>query len=306
MAKQFSLALLFVMIASLLSAVSAQDMSTRLQELTSISRATARAEKTDFEKSAIVAMTYKKYFDQDFSKPALQKYSDSDLIALFEANSETVFVTREPVFARNMEKILREIHSRQKSTRDQFDELYRSFVRARDFERATKLVSDQLVTVSSSLPLFKASPLVTDDTPAEWQIGKTERVAVLRTVDLKKDWQVIVVSHPKCHFSRRAMLDIYADKNLHKRLKDRIKWITPQDGSFEFDLIQQWNNQFPEIEFSVVHLRRSWPIPNFSETPVFYFLSNGKVITSFYGWPKEGSKEKLINGLSSLGILTDN
>ena len=300
MKKRFGVALALTLATSAFGTVGAQDMSEHLKELVSLSRALALSDKPDFAKRADVLAAYKKNFAQDFSQQALKKYTDDELAALFAANSQTGFIALEPRFARNMEKLLWELHSRKKSKSDQFEELYRSFIRVRDFESANKMVADQLVTPMSTLPLFKPSPLVRDDVPSEWSISKTERVAELRAVDLSKDWQVIVVSHPLCHFSRRAMLEIYADKELLQRLKNRAKWIAPQDGNFEFDLTQKWNRDFPELEISVVHLRLSWPIPNFSETPVFYFLANGKVVNSFSGWPKEGNMTKLIAGLNSV------
>jgi hypothetical protein len=274
-----------------------QSIDQRLKELTRIARGEMRAENTDAEKSAAVLAAFEKRFRDAVSASALQRCSVQDLAALFEANAETVFVTREPRFAMNMGAILQELRSRNKSTAQQFETLYRSLIRARELERAKSLVVDGLVKPDSALPNFVQVSSIVSDKPYEWTISKTGRVAELREVDLSRDWMVVVVSHPNCHFSRRATEDIYADSGLRASLNGHIKWVAPQDGGFDFDVFQAWNSKYPGAEMSVVHRSKDWRLPYFAETPTFYFLSNGKVVTSFRGWPKEGNMKALVAGL---------
>jgi hypothetical protein len=301
MTNQIRIAILLAYSTIFLGVGNAQEaVSSRLGDFVGIARETARSDKTDFEKSAEIYSAYKKRFALDFSAQDLRNFSDTELSALFDANSEAVFITRDPQFALNMEKILSELRTRKKTARAQFSDLYQSLIRVRDFDRARTLASREKLESPTALPEFRSGGDVKEGMPAEWVVPRSGRVAELRAADLSRDWQVIVVSHPRCHFSRRAMLDIYADASLKKLLEDRTKWIAPQDGSFEFDLIQKWNNQFPGAEISVVHLRKNWPVPNFTETPVFYFLSGGKVVKTFAGWPKEGNKAKLMDGLQTV------
>ncbi|MFN7221990.1 MAG: hypothetical protein ACK5UX_15295 [Burkholderiales bacterium] len=288
---------LLTTLAFLVGGANAQEFEKQLTDFVSIARSVTRTEKTDAEKSAEVEAAFAKRFALSFAPADLKKYTDADLGMLFEANSEAVFVAREPRYANNMAALLGELEIRRKASARQYAELFKSFVRTRQFALASELAARKVLDSPPSLPEFRYGVDLAPGVPAEWVIAALGRVAELRAVDLSRDWQVVVVSHPNCRFSRNAMESINADNELRQLLEGRTSWVTPQDGSFEFDALQQWNSMFPKMQISVVHLSKDWPLTNFSATPVFYFLAKGKVVTSFSGWPKEGNKIALHDAL---------
>jgi hypothetical protein len=281
----------------------AQTIEVRYSSLQQLARSLAISEKNDDEKSDAIEAGYKKFHDHEITFMSLMTNSKKDLELLFDANQEVAFISKLPRYALNMELIFTELKKQKLNTASQADSLFSIHIRMREFDKANKLITDGLVLKDKSLPNFKPAVDLQINQPSEWIISQHERLLVQRAVKFNETWQMIVVSHPNCHFSRNAMLDILANDAIKMRIKGRSKWITPQDANLNFDLFQRWNSMYPDAEISVVHRRKDWPLKNFSSTPIFYFLVNGKVVSSFSGWPKEGNYKQLTLALDELDKL---
>lgn len=114
-------------------------------------------------------------------------------------------------------------------------------------------------------------------------------------------YDIIVVSHPLCHFSNNARTFINSDDDLLNIFIKYSTWLIPPAGNFYLSNVEEVNanenlpfayfykmSEFPEIE--------SW------DTPSFYFYKDGQLKFSFSGWPREGNHENLIEGLQSIKL----
>ena len=141
MTQRLCLALAFAISISGVGSVRAQSMHAHATELVSVARAITRTDTSDSDKSAEVIAAYEKLIKYEISELALPRYTNEELALLFDTNDETVIVSRELRFARNMETLLGALRARNKSTSGQYEALYQSFIRVRDFERARKIAN---------------------------------------------------------------------------------------------------------------------------------------------------------------------
>src|SRR5690606_2730730 len=96
---------------------------------------------------------------------------------------------------------------------------------------------------------------------------------------------VVVLSHPRCGFSQRAIAAIEADPVLAARLGDAL-WLAPPNGSLDLSDIQAWNRAHPGAQLSYAVAMRDWPQFDSWATPVFHFMREGKVVATVTGWPR--------------------
>ena len=86
------------------------------------------------------------------------------------------------------------------------------------------------------VPELRSNALV-PGSPTELVVDPEARVLLRRSVDLQPA-QVLVVSHPECHFSQDAIRDIEADPVLREAFVN-AKWLGPQHNNLKFDAFQR-------------------------------------------------------------------
>jgi hypothetical protein len=295
----FVIATLILFLSSGCATPTLTDQQThRLFAFTELNRST---DKPDHENEKNITVTFESLFGTHLRSNNIKNLSNDELVRLFKAIKEAAFYTVDARYTSYMQAAVEELQTRKIATSAHYSSLYRQHIKSRDFSEAQQL-EPRLANLGRKLPVFIRETPTTTTVPAEWVIDAMGQSATLQNVDLSKDWLVVVVSHPKCHFSSRAALDISADLSLANLLVGRMKWITPQEDTFDAAEIAEWNNRNPLARTTIVHKRSAWPIENFTTTPYFYFLKNGQVIDKFEGWPKGGNKEKLIAALGRLGL----
>lgn len=176
------------------------------------------------------------------------------------------------------------------------DEVY-AFVQARMFENAQGIVAAHPKAVLPPIPKVSITNGFNPDAPAILSWNKDANKFVAQNVNLK-DYKLIIVGHPLCHFTQRAVVDISEDDKLMSVTQGAL-WILPQDGNLDPSIISDWNTHHPNQIMSVVYLAAKWPGFNNWGTPTFYFLKDGKVDRSIVGWPSGGNAKAL---LSARGI----
>jgi hypothetical protein len=122
--------------------------------------------------------------------------------------------------------------------------MYEAFIGARMLIEARALAGQHPMPELQALPkLHEATDLVPGH-PTEWAVNPNKRELLRRSADLQPV-QVVVVSHPLCHFSQHAMRDIQSDPVLREVFLKHAKWLVPQSNRLDFDVIQQWNRRTP-------------------------------------------------------------
>ena len=115
---------------------------------------------------------------------------------------------------------------------------------------------------------------------------------------------VIVIASPLCPFTLRAAMAIELDQPVQKALAKHSIWIIPEERDLHIAALRKWNAQHPSMSMSLVYHRRDWPLITWWETPVFYFILDGKLKRAVIGWPGQKQLQQLKAGLSELHLLS--
>ena len=293
--------LLYLICAASFSVYAAlKPMEARFNEIQEFAEQLGSSKIADNDKADAIGQRYQALFSHEIGSDQLPLLTDEQLFLLYRATQETAFISKHPKHAHDLQKIVNVLDSRNLAQARHFNQVFDSFIRARMFSEAEQLLTHHPIPAQEPLPEFVVLPGVSDGVPSEWVFSESARLVERRPVNLNLDWQIIVVSHPQCHFSSAAMTAITGDAKLQQQLAGRIKWVSPQDSNFSFSEFQGWNRHHPQAQMTAVHRAAEWPLGNFSATPIFYFLRNGKVVEELGGWPAEGNKKAFTEALGRL------
>ncbi len=226
-----------------------------------------------------------------------QKQQGLDLTELglsFAIAHTMTFYTKDLQYLQLMEASFVELKKRGTPKPSQIKDLFDSYIKQRNFTLAQALQAEFPELKLEKIPELK---VISNHPPSIWNTHHEKKLMEQSSVELNKDWHLVVVSHPFCHFSRNAMLELSTDAALMARLKGKSLWLTPQDR-LNFDAMQKWNVEHTQTPIALVHHQSEWPVIDHWATPTFYVIKDGKAIHKFSGWPKEGNKEKLLEALA--------
>lgn len=262
-----------------------------------------RMEVADDVKRATLVKAFNRYIGDFPREGALSATHDADLDLYLRIAQSMVFYTDMTSYAIQQKLILDENTRRQRTTAAQRLEYYESLIRVRDFKNAVDFAPQLQPPAEDVLPEM-VDPLGRGFTgPSAWQLHPLLDIATRVPANLSADWQIVVVAHPRCGFSRRMMQHINADTTLSSEVKGRIQFVTPQDSQFNFETLRDWNHRYPDQALSVVHIASEWPFDQFSETPITYFLHKGIVQKKLVGWRNETHRDRFADAISELKRL---
>ncbi|MCC4598275.1 hypothetical protein NRY95_06620 [Xanthomonas campestris pv. phormiicola] len=96
--------------------------------------------------------------------------------------------------------------------------------------------------------------------------------------------RIVAVVHPTCAFSVRALSEIEQKPEL-QWIRDNLLLVVPPDTALAVNGILAWNTAHPKLQMHPMYLRHDWKALTSLDTPTFYLVQDGKVLTSFEGWP---------------------
>ncbi|MFM7460526.1 MAG: hypothetical protein ACKO15_06785, partial [Burkholderiales bacterium] len=200
----------------------------------------------DDVKRATIVKAFNRYIGDFPHQKALSATHDADLDLYLRSAQSMVFYTYTASYAIQQKLILEENTKRQRTTAAQRLEYYESLIRVRDFKSAVDFAAKLQPPAKDLLPEM-VDPLGRGFTaPSAWQLHPLLDVATRVPANLSADWQIVVVAHPRCEFSRQMMQHINADTALSSEVKGRIQFVTPQESQFDFKTLRDWNRRYPE------------------------------------------------------------
>lgn len=110
---------------------------------------------------------------------------------------------------------------------------------------------------------------------------------------------VLAVVHPLCNPSRRALAAIESDESLGW-LKQHIQLVVPPEDYLPGAHLLAWNADHPQMPMRIMYLRSEWNSVDSLDTPTFYVMRGGKVVSSFSGWPDEAHVSALRKAFESV------
>jgi hypothetical protein len=262
-------------------------------------RTTAAAHLADDARATAVGSAYDEQFSA--SSNVLDQLHDSDLDLVFRAAQAAAFYTRDARHIRDMQSAIDELETRGLASRRHYMRAQETFIKARRIGEALELSRRHPDDVEA-VPVLREAAGIEPGQPTEWVVAPARPELLRRGVDLRAT-QVLVVSHPRCHFSRAAMHDIEADPTLRQVFDAHARWLAPHDGSFSLDAIQRWNGEHPSQTIALAFRREEWPMIDSWETPTFYFLDDGVVVAKVQGWPRGGRRDELLTALRRVGLM---
>ena len=216
-----------------------------------------------------------------------------ELDAVFTAMHHAMFYTSKPSFLARMERVFALLEQREAATDAHFASMQRAYVQLRRFDAANRLATDHPGRPLQRLPEF-SDPLGPHHAGAsEWRFNEAATELTRAPLDLRSI-DILVVSHPQCGYSQRAVADISRDEQLHALFRVRSHWLAPQDGRLTPKVHADWNATHPDHSLAIVHRASELPEVDTWSTPTFYFLRDGAVVAKVIGWPKGGRRDELL------------
>ncbi|WP_447585757.1 hypothetical protein [Pseudoxanthomonas mexicana] len=239
-------------------------------------------------------------FDARFSsyfEAPLTQLSDEEVALLFAAaNVAHAYSVRE-TYLDKMLDAFEVLRTRDAVSQRIHGDLYGALVASRQFDRARKLAIEFPQWPVETLPAIH--PQATQARTALKVVGSAglEQIAV----EVENGPRIVVISHPLCHFSQRAVAAIEQDAALSKIMANSL-WLAPVDRKLYIDVLAQWNQAHPAHEIMIAYDRAHWPALASWSTPTFYFLRDGKLMSVVEGWPDEGNRKQLLSAAKGIGL----
>jgi hypothetical protein len=258
----------------------------------------------DVARVRAIVTRYADLFGGETVRTVVATMNVGDLVSVFEAANIAAFYSLDREHVEHMAMTFEELERRALTTERQVQAMYQALTSVRSFERAKELAGSYPSQVFRPLPKLSDGDSITDGSPSEWHISPHRRVLTRHTVAVPAQG-VIVVAHPLCAPSRRAVEDIGKDPVLGPVLGAHARWmVPPARGVFlEYDDLQQWNRDRHGTPVTVFYSRDEWPMIDRWSTPTFYFFREGEVVGKIVGWPQGGRREELLVALRRTGLL---
>lgn len=222
--------------------------------------------------------------------------SDAELELVFRAANVANFYTQSDDHFGVMRTTFDTLDKRGLVVRRIFTDMYGATMAARRFENARELASAYGQWIVEPPPKLDGEP---DGAVTALEIKEASLLNRL-SLGIQKGAHIVVISHPLCHFSRRAVMAIESDIDLSEALEGAV-WMTPVDRSLHLDVLKDWNTNHPERKMVIAYSRKAWPQFESWSTPTFYFLKDNKVIDVVEGWPEEGRKSEILRAAKTIG-----
>lgn len=278
----------------------AQSVADKLVEYVKFTRESVETLDTE-ARSVLIEKEFDLKFSDEIRDRRLQKQSTENLGYLFRALNYELFYTPVEKYLERIESVAKILEKRHKLDEQQIKILHQVYVALRDFSKAERLkvkypkIDFELIPKLQDLSGFSNSRHV-------WQVNESLNTLQKVDFDSSKYAHVVVVSHPNCHFSNNSIQDISADPQLKEVMKKNTTWLMPQDRRIDFELIKYWNATRKDFPMVLTNQKKEWPELQDWATPSFYFYKNNVLLYRFSGWPKAGNKDRLIEGLSLIGL----
>lgn len=231
----------------------------------------------------------------------LGQLSNEDVEDFYEMAMTLSFYSNERSYTKQLRRAFDEMERRHLATQRMGQRLRDQYVASRMFIEANKFAESRLDLKLRNIPELETTPTIGNQ-PSVLRLSSDGKSLRQEGFQLGGDARVIVVGSPWCSFSQSASAAIASDRRLSSLMNLHSTWILGQSMISDFQDIKKWNDTFLGRPLLIVNKNSEWPwIPSW-ETPGFYFMKNGKIVSSVIGWPGSEQKSKLLKGFESIGI----
>lgn len=260
-------------------------------------RALARGEDDrDEERKGLVLSEFKTLFGGGaFSLANLQAFDNRTLKKAYDLASYSNFYApgKESLTAQG--EILSALEKRGLANEDKVQDLHRRLLNSKLFSMASELKRRYPAYELQTVPPLKGSLATKPGEAAVYYTldGRSE----LEIKKLKKGGRrILVAAFPGCHFADEALEAIEKDAELGPIFR---KYALPLTSRVDFASLGSWNLAH-ELQYRVTVSNKDWPGIDFTSSPIFYFIKNGKILHESPGWSDEAPFNRIYEGLAKL------
>ncbi|NHZ63021.1 hypothetical protein [Massilia genomosp. 1] len=265
--------------------------SQRLHEFIAKTDTIATNGKSTAERAKLVNAEYIKDFDTDAAA-----IPDDELADFFEATQYMMFYTLDKSKLPFLEKMFDGLISIRKATSEQSMKMLQMYYSLREFKKANSLL-ERYGRNYSQRHTMKINDLASPSAPRTGWVLKGRRSLTRLDLDLKTGQHLVIVLSPYCPFAIKAVSEIEGNSTLVPLLRRRVTVMAMQDFNFNYNKYANWNQMHPLLPLVLAHSREEWPEVFQWVSPLFLFFRDGKLESTFSGWPPEGNWDKLYEGL---------
>jgi len=287
---------LVIALTACIQAAKADSLSQRIEYLSSAIQQISRSELSSSEQARRISQDYLQQFA---THPAWREVSDGELRAFFALSAKASFYSDAPVILQQLYAALYELAARQLASAADIQLVDASLISTNQFAQAQALRLAFPQANLSRLPSVSHTP-EPGSAFSFWQIaGESLNDLQLRGANLQfaKGVQVVVLSHPDCHFSRRLFQGLQQDPELRQHFPKQTLWLAPANRDTPIARLWQWNQAQPEFHHVLSYQASAWPFISDIATPSLFIFEDGILKQRIIGWPKEGRKQELLQAL---------
>ena len=226
---------------------------------------------------------------------------DDDVRDFYDASRMAAYYSYAPSAALQMRRAWDELDRRHVAPPGAADEIVETYVAARLFADADAFYRAHRSAVRVPPPAFVD---LSGRTASMTLLDVADGGAMVRRREFSRrdGAKVVVIGSPWCPYSRAATEAIESDAGLAPLMAAHATWVIPQQIVRDVRSVAQWNLAHPAAAMALMFRHSEWPFVRSTATPAFYFFRDGRLVSSFSGWPGADQKIALLAGLEGVGI----
>lgn len=238
---------------------------------------------------------YTKNIIPSLRKKPCMKMEDEQLHEILNIFYEVVFYTQSINATKEHYQCFKEAEKRNIIDRKEVSNILGSLINVRQLNKAREIYTYYTQFDFPILPYIKESKQDKSIKRHVFSIDSDNKNTLIKTdFSYSKSLEIIVISHPRCHFTQYVAEELAKDDKLNTFLKEHSTWIEPVTQKLDYNELLLWKNKYPQFEIKIVDKTSTFTNIDYWGTPTFYFMENGVVKDKLIGWPKEGRKIELI------------
>ena len=230
-----------------------------------------------------------------FAAANLAAYDNKSLKNAYDLASYFTFYTPDKESLAVQDGILAELGKRGLANEDKVGNLHQSLLNFKLFAKASALKERYPAYELQQVPPITGSPRVKPGEAAVYYTKDGKTALELRKVK-KGGRRILVAGNPGCHFAAEALGSIEKDPELGPVFK---KYALPLTSRVNFSSLGSWNTAH-KLQYLLTASDKDWPGVDFSFSPTFYFIKDGKIVHTVRGWSDEEPFNGLYEGLARL------
>lgn len=208
--------------------------------------------------------------------------SNSELLSLFDAADISFGYGEASDTLADMTRLAKILEQRGAASERIRRRIYIAHVRSGDAD-AANLVRQKFGEHAESQTLVELPPIDRSTKTVVRMDGDGR--ALVSPVNLASGRRVVVIAHPLCGFSQRAVQFLEINPEFSRLFENDVLWTVHPSAVAQMKVIHAWNDQHPGAEISPATNTRHWPeIETGWPTPSIYFFENGELQEKIVGF----------------------